>query len=417
MESLNEYDKKSRSELVALCKTRGVKKYSGKTKAQLCELLRGASPTAVSKTPEPENRFVFQTMLTCIGNKRKLVSNIREIVDEVRGVLQKDRLNLVDGFAGSTVVSRELSNVANRLYTNDLELYSYLMAQCFLVPPSAEQRVKVEEHIAEMNRVAESGPYIEGIVCRLYAPKDTENIQEGERCFYTRENALIIDTLREYIRDQVEPEIENYCLVPLLNKASIHTNTAGVFKGFYKDGSVGCFGGKGRFALSRIMKPIRVEMPLWNDAPYTCIPSNRDVNAWMGELPGDIDMIYLDPPYNQHPYGSNYFMLNVIAKNEEPGEISAVSGIPVHWNKSRYNTRRTAVDSMKDILSLGLTKSKYILLSYNNEGIITTDDWKTLFEPYVVKKYEIAYDTYKGSRNLKNRSDKVVEIMYLITNK
>jgi adenine-specific DNA-methyltransferase len=49
--------------------------------------------------------------------------------------------------------------------------------------------------------------------------------------------------MRNYIANNVEEDIKNYCLVPLLNKASIHTNTAGVFKGFYKSGAVGCFGG------------------------------------------------------------------------------------------------------------------------------------------------------------------------------
>jgi adenine-specific DNA-methyltransferase len=137
----------------------------------------------------------------------------------------------------------------------------------------------------------------------------------------------------------------------------------------------------------------------------------------VGELPGDIDLMYLDPPDNQHPYGSNYFMLNVIAKNEEPTEISNVSGIPTNWNKSNYNNHKTAVDAMKNLMNGGLSKSKYLLISYNNEGIITDGDWAKLFEPFNVKKYEIKYDTYKGSRNLKDRSDKVIEIMYLVSKK
>jgi adenine-specific DNA-methyltransferase len=358
--------------------------------------------------------FVFQTMLTCIGNKRKLVSNISSIMDEVRTLLSKEKLNIVDGFAGSSVVSRELSFIADNLYTNDLELYSYLMACCYLQHPTEEQKVRVTDHINNMNALAEKGPYTEGIICKLYAPKDSNSIKEGERCFYTRENALIIDTLRHYISG-IEPDIVNYCLVPLLNKASIHTNTAGVFKGFYKNGPIGCFGGKGEFALSRITKPIRVELPLWNNSTYTSFPSNKDINVLVDELPNTIDVMYLDPPYNQHPYGSNYFMLNVIATNIEPLTLSKVSGIPTNWNKSTYNSHKTAVDSMKHLLSRGLLKSTYLLLSYNNEGIITMEDWKTIFEPYTVKKYEMNYDTYKGSRNLKARSDKVIEIMYLIS--
>ena len=402
---------KTRNELIAMCKERGLKGYSGKKKDELYLMLQS------TEVPMNTDSFVFQTMLTCIGNKRKLVKNIREIVNELCDILKKDRLNIVDGFAGSSVVSRELSYVSNRLYTNDMELYSYLMAHCFLVTPTNEQKQQITFHINKMNEIAEKGPYTEGFISKLYAPQDTHNIKEGERCFYTRENALIIDTLRQYISNHVEEDLINYCLVPLLTKASIHANTAGVFKGFYKKGKIGCFGGTGENALSRITKPISLDIPIWNDSPYQAFPSNKDINLLVEELPNDIDVMYLDPPYNQHPYGSNYFMLNLIATYEEPTEISKISGIPNDWNKSNYNSHSSAVESMKNLISKGLQKSTYLIISYNNEGIITSDDWSVIFSDYNVKKYEITYDTYKGSRNLKERSNKVIEIMYLISKK
>lgn len=359
--------------------------------------------------------FVNQNMLTCIGNKRKLVLNIRSIMEDIKSILSKDKLNIVDGFSGSSVVSRELSQIAENLYTNDLERYSYLMAYCYLKTPSTQQKRTISEHIKKMNKIALNGPYYEGTISKLYAPKDTNDIKEGERCFYTRENALIIDTLRKYIKDAVDEDIYVYCLVPLLNKASIHTNTAGVFKGFYKKDKIGCFGGKGAHALSRIKKTIQLEIPIWSEEKINAFPSNKDINVLVNEIPNNIDVMYLDPPYNQHPYGSNYFMLNVIAKNEEPQNISKVSGIPVDWNKSNYNRHKPAIESMKKLIQDGLSKSTYILLSYNNEGIITDNDWEIIFKPYKIKKYEIKYDTYKGSRNLKDRNNKVIEIMYLIS--
>ena len=371
--------------------------------------------------------YIFQTMLTCIGNKRKLVSDIESILQDVLVEIQshphprlhpaaKERLNIVDGFAGSTVVSRNMTYVADTLYTNDLEYYSYLMAQCFLIKPDIPARTAIQHHITRMNELAENGPFKEGIITRLYAPKDTLNILSGERCFYTHENATIIDTMRDYIDKCVEPSLQVYCLVPLLTRASIHTNTAGVFKGFYKHNDIGQFGGSGKFALSRILKPIRVEMPIWNDDnDYKVKCYNADINHMIQELPDNIDVIYLDPPYNQHPYGSNYFMLNVIARNEEPQDISRVSGIPAKWNKSAYNHKKTALESMKHLVSEGLKKSKYLLISYNNEGIIELDEWEGIFQHLHVKKYEIKYDTFKGCRNLKDRSDKVIEIMYLVS--
>lgn len=416
----------TRAELLSQCEQFHLTKYKSKTKPELIELLLShMTPEHVTNSDatvyEDENKskdaFVFQTMLTCIGNKRKLVRNISEIVKEVAVQIGKMKLNIVDGFAGSSVVSRELSYLADHLYSNDLELYSHLMAQCYLVVPTTEQQVRIAEHIEMMNYLASNGPFVEGIVCKLYAPKDTNNIQLGERCFYTRENALIIDTLRLYIDENVEPELAVYCLVPLLNRASIHTNTAGVFKGFYKKGELGWFGGSAENALSRIMKPIQLDMPVWNnqEPAFQAHCVNKDINAFVTELPDNIDIMYLDPPYNQHPYGSNYFMLNVIAKNEEPLSISDVSGIPTDWNKSDYNKHIPAVNAMRTLIANGLQKSKYLLISYNNEGIIDSNDWNELFAPYCVKKYEIKYDTFKGCRNLKNRDNKVMEIMYLVS--
>lgn len=426
-----DYSAKTREELISICKEKGVKGYSGKKKDDIAKLLTESqlkneieiSPSEVTEenTEEALNQssddYVYQTMLTCIGNKRKLVKRIRNIVDEVKVLVNKDKLNIVDGFAGSSVVSRELSYIADNIYTNDLEYYAYLMSYCYLMTPNTEQKSRIEKHINDMNNIATTGPFFEGIISNLYAPKETKKIKEGERCFYTRENALIIDTLRKYIEEKVETDIRNYCLVPLLNKASINTNTAGVFKGFYKKGNVGCFGGQGEFALSRITRPIKLDIPIWSNSTFISHPSNKDINTLVSELPNNIDIMYLDPPYNQHPYGSNYFMLNVIAKNEEPLELSKVSGIPSNWNKSNYNTHSPAVSSMKHLMNIGLNKSRYLLISYNNEGIITDNDWKSLFEPYNVKKYEIKYDTFKGCRNLKDRSNKVIEIMYLVSKK
>jgi len=413
-----DYSTKTRDELIVICKE----------KEGIIEKLLPYAPTSVKNeivieptvdkiNDESDDKFVYQTMLTCIGNKRKLVKNIRKIFEEIIILVNKNKLNIVDGFAGSSVVSRELSYISDNIYTNDLEYYAYLMSDCYLVYPTPEQKERIKIHIENMNLLTENGPFFEGIISKLYAPKDTKNVKEGERCFYTRENALIIDSLRKYIDDNVESDIINYCIVPLLNKASIHTNTSGVFKGFHKKGNIGWFGGKGEYALSRITKPIRLDIPIWNDSTYKAYPSNKDINTLIDELPNNIDVIYLDPPYNQHPYGSNYFMLNVIAKNEEPSEISKVSGIPSNWNRSNYNSHLTAISSMEHLMTSGLQKSKYLLISYNNEGIIKEKEWKTLFAPYNVKKYETSYDTFKGCRNLKDRSKKVVEIMYLVTKK
>ena len=111
-----------------------------------------------------------------------------------------------------------------------------------------------------------------------------------------------------------------------------------------------------------------------------------------------------------------YFMLNLIARGEKPAEYSKISGIPKFWNKSAFNGRGSAFNIMLDLLRNCLKKAKYTLISYNNEGLITEQNWLEIFEDLgcTVKKYEKEYDTYHGSRNLNSRNKKVMEIMYLL---
>ena len=365
-----------------------------------------------------DEAFITQKMISYIGNKRKLIPEIESVVQEVCKLLKKDKLNLFDAFAGSSVVSRMFTKYANNLYSNDMEPYSYIMNQCFIDTPSHDKKETIQFHIDKMNDLAEHGPFKEGIICKYYAPKETENIQEGERCFYTRENALIIDTLREYIGNFVGPDLFPYCITPLLIQASIHVNTSGQFKGFYKnkETGIGQWGGTAENDLKRIKGKIKVEMPKWTKRSFQPKLFQEDINSLIYKVPSIFDLIYLDPPYNIHGYSNNYYMFNIIIENKEPKQISDISGIPVDWTRSTYNYKKTAYESMQELLVQSLKKSKYVLLSYNNEGIIKEEEWVSLFNDYEVKKYEIQYDTYKGSRNLKERDNKVTEILYLINN-
>jgi len=164
-------------------------------------------------------------------------------------------------------------------------------------------------------------------------------------------------------------------------------------------------------------------MPIWNldyEGQFTSNITQGDINKTIANInDGELDLLYLDPPYNQHPYGSNYFMLNLIAENKEPDDntLSRVSGIPNTWNRSNYNYKKSAIDDMTSLLDVGTKKSTYILLSYNNEGIIGDHDWENILSPYTVEKIEIKYNAYRGSRNLAGRTDKVMERLYLIRKK
>lgn len=142
---------------------------------------------------------------------------------------------------------------------------------------------------------------------------------------------------------------------------------------------------------------------------------NRDTNELIKELK-DLDIVYFDPPYNQHPYGSNYFMLNLIYKNQRPEEFSKVSGIPVDWKKSPYYKRSQVKASFEQLIKD--TDSKWILLSYNNEGLLSSDEILEIMGQYgKVELKKKKYNTFRGSKNLKDRELHVDEQLYVLKKK
>lgn len=365
----------------------------------------------------PENqKFLTEQIITYIGNKRSLLSFIDEGVQLVKNKLNKDKLSIMDGFAGSGIVSRYLKQYSNILISNDFEEYSYVINSCFLSNKSQVDEDLIKKYIDDLNEKKYRTDLGVGIIEELYSPKDTNNPQQGERCFYTNENAKIIDNIRRTIKEyDLEPEFEKFLISPLLIKASINNNTGGVFKGFYKSKStgIGKFGGDGENALVRILGEISLDYPIFSDNECLVKVLNKDINELVKSMTKEIDLTYYDPPYNQHPYGSNYHMLNTILNYEYPKEISNVSGIPKDWQKSNYNKRELAIKSLEDLIAN--TKSKFILLSYNDEGIIPTEKVREIMENNgTLTLLEKDYNTYRASRNLSGRSDKVKELLYVL---
>lgn len=359
-------------------------------------------------------KFLTEQLITYIGNKRNLLDFINKNIIEIKQELNKDKLVLFDGFAGSGVVSRLFKQHASKLYSNDLEQYSHLVTKSYLTNENDIDKQTLSEITNFLNVNKFTTKYGKGIIEEYYSPKNTFDIKENERCFYTNENAKIIDNIRRLIDDNVTGIYRDLLLSNLIHKASVHTNTSGVFKGFYKskNNGMGKFGGDGENALNRIMGEISLEYNVFSNFNTECVVFQDDTNNLIKKI-SNLDVVYYDPPYNQHPYGSNYHILNTILRYEEPKNISKISGIPNDWNKSEYNYKLRAEKSLDDLIKN--TDSKYILLSYNNEGIIESDKIIEILSNYgEVKIEKQEYNTFRGSRNLKDRTIKVEEQIYVL---
>lgn len=357
-------------------------------------------------------KFLTEQIITYLGNKRKLLDNIAVEVETILQKLGTDKAKICDLFSGSGVVARKLKQYSTRLYVNDLENYSYVINDCYL---TNQEDFNEEFYDSLYSKIMSQEP-IEGIITKNYAPEDDDNIKEGERVFYTHKNAVTIDTIRKAI-DDVPESYKKFFLAPLLYEASVHANTSGVFKGFYKSkqANVGKFGGEGANALLRIMGPIEIKKPIFSDHDCTVTLFKEDANVLVKHLRG-LDITYIDPPYNQHPYGSNYFMLNTIIDNKLGDKISKVAGIPEDWNKSDYNKKNKALSAFEELVKD--IDSKYLIISYNNEGFISLDEMQTMLSKYgELETKEIKYNTFRGSRNLRNRDIHTTEYLFIVEKK
>lgn len=370
------------------------------------------SKSDINEFLEENKDYLTSQILTYIGNKRSLLKFIGRGVSRVKKELSEDKISFFDAFSGSGIVSRYLKQHAKLIIANDLELYSQIVNKCYLTNRTEIDGVEFDKVFVDWKSYVSQ--HLEpNVLSKLYAPADDANIKRGERAFYTRENAILLDSARAAIDVVVPEKYRNLILGPLLAEASVHANTSGVFKGFYKDKSgIGTFGGEGRNALQRICGRVELNKPVLSNFSCESMILRGDTNKIVADLP-EVDLAYFDPPYNQHPYGSNYFMLNILAENKEPTEISTVSGIPKEWNHSRYNQKKEAQKAFFELLSQ--TKAKYLMISYNSEGFIKYDSFMDFLHTLgEVQSVEIEYNTFRGSRNLRNRSLKVTEYLFIV---
>jgi adenine-specific DNA-methyltransferase len=201
-----------------------------------------------------ENKdFLTEQIITYIGNKRSLLDFIAKGIQIVQKRLNKEKLDIFDVFTGSGIVARHCKRFSHSLLVNDLEKYAAITGECYLSNKDEINMSVLKDIYNGLLANTENKPLEEGIITKLYSPKNDNNIKKDERVFYTRRNAMYIDTMRNYIQS-VPLQYQKYFLAPLIAKASVHANTSGVFKGFHKNKKTGLgqFGGSNSDALFRI---------------------------------------------------------------------------------------------------------------------------------------------------------------------
>ncbi len=369
--------------------------------------------------------YLTRGIIAYIGNKRRLLPLIGDALKRSAGS-RLEGLKFTDLFSGSSIVSRYARSLGMTVTANDWEPYARVLARAALEPiPDDITRLfgstdGLEEAIAGMNGLSSPGK-AEQYLARYYAPASM-NPEEAdyrtERLFYTRENALRLDAARNSINGDGDLK-SCLLLAPIIYEAATHVNTSGVFKSFHKG-----FGGHGRDALGRILAPIEFKAPIVIDAPPGRVFC-EDANALVERgAVSDSDIVYLDPPYNQHQYGSNYHLLNTIVRWDripEPmdtgsdGRLLRKAGIRGDWidTRSAYCYREPAEKAFNRLMDS--LDAPLVLISYSTDGIIPFERLRARCEAYGrVKLAANPYVTYRGGRQSVSRRDRNLEFVLIV---
>lgn len=395
-------------------------------------------PLAASTLPKPAPRavppYASTRLIAYLGNKRALLPFLLPVFLELEA---EERIStFLDPFAGSGAVSRLARSLGWSVLANDAEEYSRAVNEAWLgvsaeeLPSLFALEGGLGAVLAGLNalhpqREDESpGCPVEDYIALHYAPARTEAPDwRRERLFYTRENAVFLDRARcaiEALRpagawDRAAHAERSLLIGLLVYEAATHANTSGVFKAYHKG-----FGGHGRDALGRILSPMLLEAPLlWEGSP--AVVGRGDAAAFCQGRPAEL--CYLDPPYNQHQYGSNYHLLNTIARwdrlpvssdREADGSLVSASGIPPGWKESRsaFCSRQSAASAFRALFAS--IDARCILLSYNTEGFVPPEELVELLSDRAeLSLRSLDYVKYRGGRQSSARRLTNREILFI----
>jgi adenine-specific DNA-methyltransferase len=356
-----------------------------------------------------------------IGNKTKLVPFLLETIAELDlppGVA-------CDPFAGTASVGRALKTAGWRVHCGDLlaASYAYQVARVEIdrTPRypgalSGGSGTRRSMSYAAVLRVLESLPPEPGFVTEHYTPAGEDGSEHG-RMYFTPENGAAIDTMRERVAEWrsgglLNPAGEQLLLATLIQAADRVANTTGVYASFVKTWQPN--------ATRQIrLKPLRPTIPP--------TPSALGCSAFRGladdllRQAGSVDLLYLDPPYNERQYPGYYHLPELLAQGWNPApELRGKTGlIPDQDLRSDWCRRGRCEAALRSILDLA--DARHVLLSYNDEGLLPRDRIEEAFrasgDPDTFRVFTRGYRRYRSDSDgpgRQYRRDAVRERVYYV---
>ena len=318
-----------------------------------------------------------------IGSKFTLSSFLEENIKQI--LKENDSKNLsecifCDLFTGTTAVSKIFKTQVKKIIANDKEYYSFVLAKNY---------IGNHKTIKRKNELLEKLNNLDGVKSKISFNYST--CGKEKRQYFSETNAMKIDAIRSKIEKWKNIEFINeeeyfFLLASLLESADKVANTASVYGAFLKHI-------KKSAQKELILKPAEFEV---NENKHEIF--NEDANTLIKKIKGDI--LYLDPPYNAREYGANYHLLNTIALYDDFSP-KGKTGLR-EYKKSNWCKKDKVYKELENLIKNA--DFKFIFLSYNDEGLLSLNQIKEIFEKY--GKYSLKSKTYKRFKADNNRLSK-----------
>jgi len=345
-----------------------------------------------------------------IGSKLSLLNFLEKSINKV---VDKNCNVFCDLFAGTGIVGSYFKKRGYKIIANDIQYYSYVLNRHYIGNHKELNFSKLIKEIPNLKNIEIKNR--KDFVCNYLSELKGEkgfiykNYCLGGnkgRQYFSDGNGMRCDAIRQKIEKwknkKVISDNEYYFLITsLIESIDKCANTASVYGAFLKN-------------LKKSAQNILILKPatlIINEQDHKVF--NEDINKVLGKVEGDI--LYLDPPYNQRQYATNYHLLETIAKYDNP-KIHGKTGLREYQNqKSLYCSRVEVKKAFKDLILKA--KAKYIFLSYNNEGLMTLNDIKEIMSLRGrYGNFKKDYNRFKAdkseSRNYK--ANKTIEYLHYV---
>jgi adenine-specific DNA-methyltransferase len=148
----------------------------------------------------------------------------------------------------------------------------------------------------------------------------------------------------------------------------------------------------------RALKPLTLRMPdlLPGVAIGPCKATHGDALEIASQFEGDL--VYLDPPYNQHSYLSNYHVWESLVLWDKPETYGVANKrIDCRTRKSAFNSKPGIGPALQAVIEA--VRAPNLIVSFNDEGYLSRDQLVAMLSARGhVRVVEIARPRYVGAR-------------------